>query len=270
MTRWRCHAPLVLAAAAALACSGASEPGDAQPVRLLFIGNSLTYVNDLPRMLQGLAAADGRAIAYRQVLGAGFSLEDHWLLGNEARNAIAEGTADLVVLQQGPSGTPQGRALLLEYAEVFAQAIRDAGGRPAFYAVWPDDSRPTAFDSVATSYRLAAEAVDGMLFPVGTAWQVVWQQDATVDLYGPDGFHPSTAATYLAALVMYAVLFDRSPAQLPSRFAYGSGPIGNLPFDHPPSDIGPDSTAGAVVIPDDLAASLRSAAWNAARTAGRR
>ena len=34
-------------------------------------------------------------------------------------------------------------------------------------------------------------------------------------LYGPDGFHPTPTATYLAALVMYQQISGRSPVGLP-------------------------------------------------------
>ncbi len=32
------------------------------PLRVLFIGNSLTYTNDLPAMVERIAAADGRRV----------------------------------------------------------------------------------------------------------------------------------------------------------------------------------------------------------------
>ncbi len=55
-----------------------------------------------------------------------------------------------------------------------------------------------------------------MLFPVGEAWLAAWRRDPSVPLYGPDGFHPTPTATYLAALVIYQQVTGRSPAGLPA------------------------------------------------------
>jgi hypothetical protein len=81
--------------------------------------------------------------------------------------------------------------------------------------VWPDETRTHVFGAVAHAYTAAAESVDGMLFPVGEAWLLAWERDPELELYGPDGFHPSDLASVLAALVIYQQLFDDSPVGLP-------------------------------------------------------
>jgi hypothetical protein len=83
--------------------------------------------------------------------------------------------------------------------------------------VWPDFTRRSAFDSVSASYTAAADAVEGLLFPAGDAWVRAWERKPGLALYGGDGFHPSPLGSYLAALTIYAVLCDRSPATLPVR-----------------------------------------------------
>ena len=87
--------------------------GPAQPLHVLFIGNSLTYVNDLPAIVSALAeASGGQRIACEAVASGGYSLEDHWQHG-DALAAIRRGTWNVVVLQQGPSASPDGRASLI-------------------------------------------------------------------------------------------------------------------------------------------------------------
>ena len=82
--------------------------------------------------------------------------------------------------------------------------------------VWPESNRQDAFDGVSQSYARAAEDVSGMLLPVGEAWRGAWRRDPEVPLYGPDGFHPTPTATYLAALVIYQQITGRSPVGLPA------------------------------------------------------
>jgi hypothetical protein len=82
--------------------------------------------------------------------------------------------------------------------------------------VWPESNRLEAFDAVSQSYSRAADGVGGMLLPVGEAWRIAWRRDSGVPLYGPDGFHPTPTATYLAALVIYQQISGRSPVGLPA------------------------------------------------------
>ncbi len=136
------------------ACAQSAAPGgdDTRAQRILFVGNSFTYTNDLPAMVQALAAAAGTdALTIASVTFPGVSLEDHWSQG-AALDRINGASWDLVIMQQGPSALPESRVLLLDYASRFAPAIRAAGARPAFFMVWPDQSRPGDFDGVRISY----------------------------------------------------------------------------------------------------------------------
>lgn len=219
--RWR---TVIAAAAAALltvTCSG-STPTSISPdgaLRVLFVGNSLSRGNELPRMVKALAdSAGGRRIHVGEVIFGGVSLEDHWSIGT-ALDSIATRRWDVVVLQQGPSSLDASRANLIEWTGHFAARIRAAGGQPALYQVWPEDVRFHVFDRVLDSYRLAAESVNGELLPAGAAWIAAWQLDSSLPLYGPDGFHPSVMGTYLVALTIYAELLDKSPIGLPARLS---------------------------------------------------
>lgn len=207
------------------------KPDSATRLRVLFVGNSLTYTNDLPAVVEAFAKATRQIrFAYKTIAFPDFSLEDHWNR-EDARNAIAKEAWDYVVLQQGPSASREGRAVLLEYTRRFAHEIRRAGGRPALYMVWPSATRRQDFKGVSESYRAAAEDVDGLVFPVGEAWLGGWRVDPSISLYSGDGFHPSTAGTYLAGLVIFEQLFNRSPLGLPSRLQLGSGVRIEIPAD---------------------------------------
>jgi hypothetical protein len=82
--------------------------------------------------------------------------------------------------------------------------------------VWPSTERFSDFDRVSESYRLAAEAIGGQLYPAGDAWRAAWRRNPELGLYGGDGFHPSTLGTYTAALTIVAVVYNRSPVGLPT------------------------------------------------------
>ncbi|HEV8355947.1 MAG TPA: hypothetical protein VGQ17_04175 [Gemmatimonadales bacterium] len=224
----------ILALALCLGCLGSAaspglEPDPNARLRILFIGNSLTYFNDLPALVKALADSAGAAPVYAGAVAyPDYSLEDHWNEGTAARE-IARGVWDYVVMQQGPSALEESRVLLLDYAGRFAGRIRVAGARPAMYMVWPSLSRSGDFDRVSESYRLAAESIQGLLLPAGDGWRAAWRRDASLPLYGPDGLHPSSYGTYLAALVIVQGITGKSPVGLPSRLSLGTGTRYDLP-----------------------------------------
>jgi hypothetical protein len=215
---------VIVAAAIRTSCSSssmapsgaqASRRGESSLGRVLFIGNSLTEAKALPAVVETLSRQGGTPISTASVVFGGFSLEDHWNQGT-AQRRIAEGGWSIVVLQQGPSSLPESQVALREWTQRFDTVIRTSGARTALYMVWPESNRRDAFDAVSRSYARAAEEVGGILMPVGEAWRGAWRRDPDMPLYGPDGFHPTTTASYLAALVIYQQITGRSPVGLPA------------------------------------------------------
>ena len=186
-------------------------------LNVLFIGNSLTYSNNLPAIVDEMAQAAGaRKFGYRVVAGGDMSLEDHWA-GGVALSEIRGYDWDFVIMQQGPSSLPENQAHLRRWAARFAAEIRAAGATPAMYMVWPADANRSSFDAVVRSYTLAADTAGALLLPAGAAWLEAWESDPALPLYGADGFHPSKMGSYLAALVIYAGVYDASVGEIPAR-----------------------------------------------------
>jgi hypothetical protein len=222
----------VIAAAVLSACTlninDPEPPADSAALNILFVGNSLTYSNDLPGMVEALIDSAGLGpVEVQSVAEPNYGLEEHWFAGAAAQ-VIDFGGWDFVVLQQGPSAT-EGRPFLLEYTIRFDSLIRAVGAVPALYMVWPSFVRSGDWDGVHDSYRTAADTVGGLFLPAGEAWRVAWEQDATLQLYDVDGFHPSALGTYAAALVMVERFTGRSPVGLARRFRTSSGVVVDLP-----------------------------------------
>jgi hypothetical protein len=206
--RTTCSAWLFLLAAGTASC-GSTAPGlPDDGLSVLFVGNSLTAANDLPGMVAALAGSAGvERFRYQEVTSGGAGLQDHWSDGR-AVEAIEGARWDVVVLQQGPSSLESIRLSLIEWAGRFADKIRERGGRPALYMVWPPLGGD--WDAVTRSYTDAAVAVDGMLFPAGEALRAVHAGEPEIPMFAADQFHPSREGTYLAALVIIGGLTGRS------------------------------------------------------------
>jgi hypothetical protein len=196
--------------------NGPSAAGAAGGLRVLFLGSSLTYANDMPLQVRALAQAAGETLDVATVARGGASLEDLWHDGAALRQ-IRLGGWSFVVLQQGPSSTPANREHLCQWSSRFAAPIRQAGARPALYMVWPGSDRMQYFDDVSESYARAAAAVDGLLLPAGEAWRAVWRRRPQAPLLKRDGVHPTQAGSYTVALSIFGMLCARPPVGLPAR-----------------------------------------------------
>jgi hypothetical protein len=196
-----------------LSCTlGASPTAPEGSLKVLFIGNSLTYQNDLPRTVAGLAITAGLQPCYcYQIAFPNYALEDHYD-NRQAVTAIQEETWDFVVMQQGPSALATSRQHLVYWAKVWGAMIDSAGNAtPVMFGVWPSSDRFFDFPNVAASYREAADSIHALFAPAGEAWQKAWAQDSTLPLYAADAFHPSPMGTYLAALTVFQRLYSHTP-----------------------------------------------------------
>lgn len=208
----------------ATACGGADGGGE-RPLRVLFVGNSLTATNDLAAAVRALAAEAGqRPVETQMVAPGGVSLEEHWR-STGARQALDEGRWDVVVLQQGPSTLPESRAHLRTWTRRWADEARAHGARPALLGAWPEAARPEALQAAIDSHAAAATASDATLLPVAAAWRAALRRDPRLELYGPDGFHPGQLGTTLAALVVYAGLTGADPERFPLGIDGAAGHI---------------------------------------------
>lgn len=184
-------------------------------IRVLFIGNSLTYANEMPRIFEKLFDASSKQKLTVEVLAEpNFGLQDHWEK-KKAIKLLEKKKWDFVILQQGPSASQEGRQALSEYSKIFLAAIKKSGAKPALYMVWPALTRSGDFDGVIASYASAAREINGILLPVGCVWRSARRSNPKLQLYSEDGFHPSTTGSYLAALVILKTLFNTVPDKLP-------------------------------------------------------
>lgn len=193
-------------------CSLATEPlAPEGSTKVLFIGSSLVDAHDLPVTVAQLASSAGLpecyciSIAYQD-----YELDDHFALG-VALEALQSEDWDFVVLQQGPSAHPESRARLLKGASDFAKVIGERGAHTILFMPWPARDSSFYFPAVRDVYRFAADSIGAILAPAGEAWLLAWAQDATLPLYGPNGYYPSEMGSYLAALVIFQRIYSRSP-----------------------------------------------------------
>ena len=153
----------------ALLCAG-SLAAQTPRLRVLFLGNSLTDGNNVPALVQGMAAAQGVQIDYEAITPGGVDLSDHW--NSSSRTRLQQGGFNVLVLQQGPSTAESSQAHLRQWAMTWADEARRFGAEPALYMVWAPLSQANGFELSALSYRNAATAANATVS--GTPPTTVW------------------------------------------------------------------------------------------------
>lgn len=235
-------------------------------IHVLYLGNSYTYYNNLPEMVSQLAKAGHQCqVDARMEAPGGKRLKDHW--ENAAmRETLNSQKWDYVVLQEQSTlgidyfldGQPRVTSdeVFSPYAEKWAAEIVQHGGRPVLLLPWARKATPDDQAALNYAFMHAGKESGGVVAPVGLAWQRVRQEKPALELYQKDGSHPSPAGSYLAACVIYATLFHRSPAGMPPR-------IMGAPVNLDTEKVEPKKKEVLVNLPWADAEFLQDAAWEA-------
>ena len=187
-----------------------------KPIRVLFIGNSFVYVNDLPGMLQAMAERSVPKIQTEQVTFPGASLQSHWERG-EALQLIRSGAWDYVVLQEQSSMPITDPRRMAYFVQLFDEEIRRQGARTILFMTWADKGRQEDEVEIAQAYtEVGARACGAIVAPVGIAFQTAIAERPTENLYARDKHHPGVSGTYLAAAVFYRLIEGTSPQEVRS------------------------------------------------------
>ena len=202
----------------------------AQEKNVLFLGNSYTYYNQLPQLLNNIATSLGDSVYYDSNTPGGYTFQGH-STNATSLSKIAFGNWDYVFLQeqsQIPSFPPSQVATdCYPYASILVDSILSFNpcAEPVFFMTWGrengDQSNCANYPPLCTYDGMQARLRESYLqmsidnnctvSPVGAAWKYVRDQYPSIGLYTTDGSHPSIYGSYLAACVHYATIFRKTP-----------------------------------------------------------
>ncbi len=208
-----------------------------QTKKVLFIGNSYTINNDLPQIVKDLAASVGDNLTFQASIIPSYSLKEH-STNTSTLNLIRQGGWDYVVLQeysQNPSNLlPWVEENVYPYAQFLDSEINtyNPNAETIFYITWGrrdgDAERCPYNPAVCTyegmddltreRYMYMAQAYHAIASPVGPVWRNLRQNHPAIELYDPDGSHPTEAGSYAAACSFYTAIFRKDPALLTYNF----------------------------------------------------
>lgn len=197
-------------------------------LRVLFVGNSYTFVNDLPKMFSELSRSGGHQVEVGMIAEGGWGFDDH-VKSMRLSETLAASQWDYVVLQersQNPSVEYSRINFMYPSARTLVKLVRMNDATPMFFETWahqggyPENGMPD-YESMqyetSQGYLRIASELNVPLVRVGFGWFRALRMYPDLELWQEDGSHPSEQGTYLAACVFYVAFFHESPVGLEYR-----------------------------------------------------
>ena len=173
-------------------------------LEILFIGNSHTYVNDMPLMVRRRAGDEGFSCRVTMLAHPNWYLSQH-AAEPDVRFNILYGQYDYVVLQEHahPFGPEES---FLGAANALGRMIREAGSIPVISECWAEKDKPENQERMNRAHRRAADRIGALLAPVGEYWWDYKESRPDLEMYADDGQHASPAGSDFAARIIWETI----------------------------------------------------------------
>jgi hypothetical protein len=195
--------------------------------KVLLIGNSLSFWNNMPKMIEEICNAGGKNVMVQNMALGGHSLEMH-THSTVTLNFIDNNEWDYVVLQGGRPfiALEDSLHLVLPFAKELSDRVHSKYPETKIiFAV--DHSYITDIilydeivswsyfqDMITIGTKRLADSLDYMIVPCGVAFNDVRLQYPDEEYFDKDSVHPSPLGSYIMACTYYSVLFKESSVGL--------------------------------------------------------
>lgn len=191
-------------------------------IKVLFLGNSLTFTNDLPQWVARVAKSSGKAPSITTEANTAVQTLAQHLADTATQSKIKTGGWSYVVIQGQSVGPVTNYSSFLSAGKELAAKIKKAGAVPVFFETWAYKKGAAIYSMggdpasmqkiLRDAYQAVFKASPGSVYaPVGDAWEAALAQHPSLELFGGDDHHPGVNGTYLSACVLMEVLTNHSP-----------------------------------------------------------
>jgi len=191
--------------------------------KVLFIGNSITYFNDMPQTFEAIANSkfDTTSVTVYAPGGTGFI---NHVNDSNVYNHFKTGDWDYVVLQPGSNESPgysESIASTLQRARQLTDSILyyNPCAKIVYYEISYGDWGNTVanliqynetMELIKSNLTQLADSTQQCFAPVGEALKTAWNENQEVMLWGGTGdVHPNDKGSYITACTFYASIFNK-------------------------------------------------------------
>ncbi|WP_343748045.1 DUF4886 domain-containing protein [Fluviicola sp.] len=194
--------------------------------RILFVGNSYTYRNNMPKLFEQIAKSKGEKLRVTHITRGKYTF---YLQSKRQKlyRALKSADWDVIVLQGSSRDmlrdSTRFKKRTYPALDKMLGMIREnqKHAKVYFYMTWPyrkgdrmhqQFSNPdTMLRAVASGYRNLKKRYKVPVIPVGKVWRNYALTYPETDLYTADNSHPSFEGSYLVACTMYSAIYGKTP-----------------------------------------------------------
>lgn len=208
-----------------LVLAGCSQ-SSGDTVSVLFVGNSFTFGNDVPGVVEEVAEANGVDVDVEMIATGGRFFDEHASDG-PTMAAVGSGDFDIVVLQEqsmAPSHAQTLRDRSMPGVQQLASSAQAGGSRVVLFQTWGHiggndivghESYESMQAALIEGYHAMSRTTGTEVAPVGERWQESLSELPAVVLYNSDGVHSSSAGAYLAAVTIADTILTEPLTEFP-------------------------------------------------------
>lgn len=173
-------------------------------MRTLFIGNSHTYYNDMPKIFKDICKENGIDMEVTMLTKGGMGFDYH-AENEQTRFNILYGDYDYIILQH--VAHPMGEfSVMEEGADKLMEWIGQTDAKACLYMTWAKEGEEHLQAEMSARYRKLADKYGCLLAPVGEVWWDHIHKHPEVDLFFEDRRHASPAGSKLIAETIFKSL----------------------------------------------------------------
>ena len=187
-----------------------------EKLRVLFVGNSHTFFNDMPTIFQMFCRENGIDAEVVMQAHPGVHLSWHLSQQWELRYGLVQGHFDYMVFQQAAHPCPPMEETLQDGSKI-VELARAQGVKPIATITWCERRFPENQQKMVEIFDALREKTGICCSPVGQVYQRVEREEKDIDLYWVDGEHASLYGSYVIAACAFARITGKSPIGLPYR-----------------------------------------------------
>ena len=173
---------------------------------ILFIGNSFTYYNDMPKMVQDIGVTNNINVHVENITYGGYSLNQYLEKETPENDRIISTLSnhiwDYVVLQEQSIKPYKDKKEFISSVKSLSKLIKENGAKVILYSTWSyrdgsDKLLSTKltykdmYNILTNTYNEAAKSVDSLIAPVGTAFYRLTMEHPEISILTDDDYHPN-------------------------------------------------------------------------------
>lgn len=179
-------------------------------MKVLFLGNSHTFYNDMPQIFAEICKERGKNVEVQMQAHPGVTYGWHYSHFVELRFSLMYGNLDYIVMQQAAHSPCPSKKETMEDAGKIINLARKYGVTPVQIMPWAEKKEPAHQKVMYDTFYSLSKKYNIKIAIAGNVFEDVFYNHPEIDMYWYDGRHASPYGSYTVAMSVYSAIFNES------------------------------------------------------------